>query len=152
MDGTVRGVGLRRDAGGDGVVGSRRRSWSAARRAAIVAESFAAGAKVSEVAARHGVQASLLSAWRRQATGRELTGGACGPRREMAPVGPRIGFAPVSVRAEVEQTIEAVPASRAVAAAGMIEILLADAHIRVSPGFDAATLSRVLTAVRRGGR
>jgi hypothetical protein len=34
----------------------------------------------------------------------------------------------------------------------MIEIMLADASIRVSPGFDAATLSRVLTAVRRGVR
>ena len=105
---------------------------------------------MSEVAARHGVQASLLSAWRRQAMGRELSGGACGPRREMAPVGSRIGFAPVSVRAEAGQTIEAVPDSRP--AAGAIEILLADAHIRVSPGFDAATLSRVLTAVRRGVR
>jgi len=29
-----------------------------------VAESFAAGAKVSEVAARHGLKASVLSAWR----------------------------------------------------------------------------------------
>ena len=104
MDGMVRGVGLRRDAGGDGVVGNRRRRWSEARRAAIVAESFAAGAKVSEVAARHGVQASLLSVWRRQAMGRGLAGGASETRRERAPSGTRIGFVPVAVRAEAGQT------------------------------------------------
>jgi transposase len=150
MDGMVRGVGLRRDAGGDGVVGNRRRRWSAAQRAMIVAESCVAGAKVSEVAARHGVQASLLSAWRRQAMGRELAGGACGRRREMAPVGTTIGFVPVEVRAGAGRQIDAVSDSRS--ATGMIEIMLADASIRVSPGFDAATLSRVLTAVRRGVR
>ena len=150
MDGTVRGLGLRSDAGADGIVGYRRRRWSSARRAAIVAESFAAGAKVSEVAARHGLQASLLSVWRRQAMGRELAGGASETRRERAPSGTRIGFVPVEVRAEIGQQIEAVSDSRP--AAGMIEIMLGDARIRVTPGFDAATLSRVLTAVRRGVR
>ena len=48
-------------------VGGRRRRWPAADKAAIVAESFVAGAKVSEVAARHGVNANMLSTWRRQA-------------------------------------------------------------------------------------
>jgi len=42
--------------------------------------------------------------------------------------------------------------SPSVPAPSLIEIMLADASIRVSPGVDTATLSRVLAAVRRGGR
>ena len=55
MDGMVKGNGLLGD-GGEEVgfySGSHRRRWSAARKAVIVAESLVAGAKVSEVAARH---------------------------------------------------------------------------------------------------
>ena len=70
MDGMVKGDGLLGD-GGEGWLdsGSRRRRWSAARKAVIVAESLVAGAKVSEVAARHGVNANMLSAWRGQMSG-----------------------------------------------------------------------------------
>ena len=68
MDGMVRGEDWRgevRDVERR-VVGQRRR-WPAADKAAMVAESLVAGAKVSEVAARHGVNANVLSTWRRQA-------------------------------------------------------------------------------------
>ena len=54
MDGMVKVDGLLGD-GDEGWLhsGSRRRRWSAARTAVIVAESLVAGAKMSEVAARH---------------------------------------------------------------------------------------------------
>jgi hypothetical protein len=42
--------------------------------------------------------------------------------------------------------------SPSIPAPSLIEIVLADASIRVAPGVDTATLSRVLAAVRRGGR
>jgi transposase-like protein len=45
---------------------SRRRRWTAEEKARIVAESFEADTKISEVARRNGVARGLLTAWRRQ--------------------------------------------------------------------------------------
>jgi len=145
MDGMVKGGSLPDD-GGEGWhhSGSRRRRWSAARKAVIVAESLVAGAKVSEVAARHGVNANMLSAWRGQVS----AGGMTRSRSKSAPISSAVTFAPVKV-------VAAGPQSDARAdlrpAAGAIEIVLGDASIRVVKGVDTATLSRVLAAVR-GGR
>jgi transposase len=44
----------------------RRRRWSAAEKAAIVAESFAPGAVSSAIALRHGLHRNQLYAWRRE--------------------------------------------------------------------------------------
>jgi transposase len=44
----------------------RRRLWSNGEKRLIVAESLAAGASVSKVAQRYGVNANLLFTWRRQ--------------------------------------------------------------------------------------
>jgi transposase len=139
MDGMVEG-GSR-----FGGSGARRRQWPAARKAVIVAESLVAGAKVSEVAARHGVNANMLSTWRGQALAGDM------PTRsapKAAPISSAFTFAPVKVVAGGRQ-----PDARAdiQTAAGAIEIVLGDASIRVAKGVDTATLSRVLTAVR-GGR
>ena len=145
MDGMVKGDGLLGD-GGEGWLhsGSRRRRWSAARKAVIVAESLVAGAKVSEVAARHGVNANMLSAWR----GQVLAGGMTRTAPKAAPIASACTFAPVKVVARGPQ-----PDTRADLrpGPGAIEIVLGDASIRVVNGVDTATLSRVLAAVR-GGR
>ena len=99
MDGMGPGVIWRGDGRDHGVHADvRRRRWPAARKAAIVAESFAAGAKVSEVAARHGVKASVLSSWRGQA---KAEGGMAGLAQTVVPqpssaVPP---FVPVTVKA-----------------------------------------------------
>ncbi len=45
----------------------RRRNWSAAEKASIVAESYDAGATVCSVARRHGLTPQQLFAWRRLA-------------------------------------------------------------------------------------
>lgn len=45
----------------------RRRSWSAAEKAAIIAESYGAGTTVCGVARRHGLTPQQLFAWRRLA-------------------------------------------------------------------------------------
>ena len=95
MDGMVKGDGLLGD-DGEGWLhsGSRRRRWSAARKAVIVAESLVAGAKVSEVAARHGVNANMLSAWR----GQVLAGGMTRSRSKSTPISSAVTFAPVKGR------------------------------------------------------
>jgi transposase len=144
MDGMVRSGRWSGDRRGGGLGASgRRRRWSTADKAAIVAESFVVGAKVSDVARRHGVSATMLSTWRGQALGQ---GDATGS--EPMPAAP--AFVPVRVVAAVDRQTDApadVPPS-----AGAIEIVLGDASIRVAKGVDGATLSRVLAAVRGGRR
>jgi transposase len=44
----------------------RRRGWTDAEKAAIVAESLAPGARTSEIALRHGLHRNQLYEWRRQ--------------------------------------------------------------------------------------
>src|ERR1700677_1337899 len=88
MDGMVEG-GSR-----FGGSGARRRQWPAARKAVIVAESLVAGAKVSEVAARHGVNANMLSTWHGQALAGDTTMRSA---PKAAPISPAFTFAPVKV-------------------------------------------------------
>src|SRR5260370_28225347 len=65
----------------------RRRRWSQDDKARIVEETLAPGAKVTEVARRNGVAASLVFTWRRQARTAE----------RVVPC-----FAPVQISAAVE--------------------------------------------------
>src|SRR5215216_4586498 len=51
----------------------RRRSWSAAEKAAIVAESYGGGETVCGVARRHGLTPQQLFAWRRLARQADLS-------------------------------------------------------------------------------
>src|ERR1700730_13121278 len=63
----------------------RRRRWSRQDKARIIEETLAPGARVSEVARRHGISASLVFTWRRQSRANQ----------EPAPVVPR--FAAVRI-------------------------------------------------------
>jgi len=45
----------------------RRRRWGSEEKAGIIAEAMAPGAKVSEIARRHGISRGLLYTWRREA-------------------------------------------------------------------------------------
>ena len=92
----------------------RRRRWSREDKARIIEETLAPGAKVSEVARRHGISASLVFTWRRQA-------------RTIEQVGPR--FAPVRIAAAeaVEEDLKPRSADRRMrqlpaARNGLIEI------------------------------
>jgi transposase len=106
----------------------RRRRWSQDDKARIVEETLAPGAKVTEVARRNGVAASVVFTWRRQA-------------RTVEQVGPR--FAPVQIAGvealeetskllrEDDRRVRSVAAGRI----GLIEIdlgnrrrILVDAH------------------------
>ena len=96
----------------------RRRTWSAAQKAAIVAESVGGSESVSAVARRHGLTPPQLFAWRRQARGQSV----------MAKE--HLSFASVVVNSAA------------------IEIEYGGAVIRVPAGSDAATVRAVLQAVK----
>jgi transposase len=121
----------------------RRRRWSQDDKARIVEETLAPGAKVTEVARRNGVAASVVFTWRRQA-------------RTAERVGPC--FAPVQIAAAVEtgeenskppsedRRMRQLPAARN----GLIEIDLGNRRrIRVDAQVDADALARVLDVLER---
>ena len=126
----------------------RRRHWTAEEKARIVAESFEAGANISEVARRHGVVRGLLTTWRRQfaAAGAKLPSfvplrieaeQSAGVPGERGSAGP----APVPTRPQIVPRPDTP---------GAIEIEVKGARIRVEPGADAATLCTVLSVLRDG--
>ena len=116
--------------------GRRRRDWSDAEKARIVAESFRPDSSVSEVARRNGVSRGLLNVWRREA------------RKTMAE-------GSVFARVEIEDAISvAQPRDLVMAPSGpdrrseRIEIAIAGATVLVPAGIDAQTLTNVFVALR----
>ena len=116
------GDGCRRLEGSTG--GGRRRRWTAAEKAWIVAESLAPATTVAAVARRYGLHARQLFVWRQP---------FAAPARE-APA-----FVPVVIAGGA-----APPAEMA----GRMEIALGPAVVRVGADVDAAALRRVLEVVR----
>ena len=106
----------------------RRRVWDEATKARVVAESDAPGAVVSAVARRWQIAPQQLFTWRREARAASLAA-----RRGEA------AFVPV---------VAEPPGAAVAAAEAGIEVVLAGAVVRVSPGVDPALLSVVLRAVR----
>jgi len=111
----------------------RRRRWRSADKGRIVAESYAPGAVVSEVARRHDITPQHLFAWRKAARAGRLTLPA-----EEAPM-----FVPVVT------TIREVGAADAAAnGPGSIVIEIAGAMVRAQRGVDLGWLRDVLRAVK----
>jgi transposase len=111
----------------------RRRRWSEDEKARIVEESFKPGARVSEVANRHGVSRGMVFEWRRQAK--------AGEARQDADQS-RPAFVPVTIapeKTEAQQNANEAPA---------IEIELGDIRIRVTGRVDGSALRTVLSAVQ----
>jgi transposase len=120
------------------IVGERRRAHDAAFRAHVLTEAMAPGIRISDLARRHGICASLIYRW----------------RREMSP---RVGAAsavqlvPVQVNASgVSRARASRPASEApVSRSGVIEIeLTGGVRIRVDGEVSLVALRRVVTALR----
>jgi transposase len=121
----------------------RRRRWSQDDKMRIVEETLAPGAKVTEVARRNGIAASVVFTWRRQA-------------RTIEKVGPC--FAPVQIAAAETRGENAKPLSDddrrlrpvPVARVGLIEIELGNRRrIRVDAQVDPDALARVLDVLER---
>jgi transposase len=110
----------------------RRRRWSDEAKGRIVAESFAPGAIVSDVARRHDISPQHLFAWRKAARGGVLSLPA-----EAAPL-----FVPVVTELRGEGGMRG-PDSPSV-----IIIEIGGAVVRVARGADPAWLRDVLRAVK----
>jgi transposase len=103
----------------------RRRSWSREEKARITTLSFEPGCNVSALARENGVSIGLLHYWRRVARERMNEGA--------------VRFVPL---------VAAAPTERGLGSAGVIELELLGARIRITGGVDRAALETVLAAVR----
>ena len=110
----------------------RRWDWAEDDKARAVAESCAPGAVVSEVARRWQIAPQQLFTWRRKArvASPEASGAAA------------LGFVPI---------VSDPPAAGVASSGAVLEVALAGAVVRVSPGADSALLSAVSRAVRASG-
>jgi transposase len=109
----------------------RRRTWSADQKQRIIAESFASGASVAEVARRYGLNSNLLFTWRR--------------RDRPSDVEP-VNIVPVRV---VTDAAPAAPAARP-GSMGRMEIVLSGGErIIVGVDVDATALARVVRTLAR---
>lgn len=123
----------------------RRRRWSAAEKAALVAESLQPGVNVSELARRCGVNRGLLQAWRRAAM-REAAdrGEVFVPLRvEDLSTSADTGTAASTTRPDI------TVGSAAGTEAGTLEIESGDVRVRFSGRVDAGALRLVLTHLGR---
>ena len=126
----------------------RRRARSAREKAAIVAETFAPGANVPEIARRHGLNRGLLFTWRRQ--GRRARPGLVTEATSEGERGP--AFVPVEIEGPVGNPagpiISDPPSPTSLVPAPIIEIVLPAVTVRVPTGVDATTLATVLATLR----
>ena len=125
----------------------RRRRWRYEDKVRIVDESFLPGARVSAVARRNGVAASLVFTWRRQAKLGELGGAVSAPL--LLPVEMMLPSSAVTPLSMPPVSVDDPgPSQHGPRGAGLIEIELAGGvKLRVDREVDAAALGRVLTAL-----
>jgi transposase len=112
----------------------RRRRWSDEAKGRIVAESFAPGAVVSEVARRHEISPQHLFAWRKVARTGLLT----------LPSDAALQFVPVVTESRDDGALPAMVACGSKA----VSIEIDGAIIRAAPGVDLAWLRDVLRVVK----
>ena len=126
----------------------RRRRWSEDEKARIIEESFTPGAKVSDVARKHGVSRGLVFAWRKEA---RVDGPAI-------PAGPRLIPVQLAASPPLPSSILPAPLTQTPPPpvrstgrkAGMIEIDLGGGRrVRVDANVDADALDRVLDVLGR---
>lgn len=123
------------------IVGERRRAHDAGFRAIVVAETAASGARVEDVARRHGVCTSLIYRWRRAAG----IGASGIPAVQLFPV--RLGATPDEVPLAPETRTAPASTPRR---AGLIEIELGGGvRVSVEEDVSLAALRRVMSVLRR---
>jgi len=118
----------------------RRRDWSDDDKARIVAESYAPGASVSEVARRHALSPQQLFGWRRLL------------RRAPEPVPMFVPAVVDATRSEPETVRQPTTRRRRAVArpSGGIEIEIDGVVVRVGTGASPKTIAAVLSALKGG--
>src|ERR1700748_866219 len=123
----------------------RRRRWSVEQKLQVVGETHEPGARVSQVAARHGVCESLVFSWRRQAREGVLVSAGM-PVFLPVQMSEALSLAAISPS---QPNDKSPPAARQPRSAGLIEIELGDGRqVRVGNDVNLAALRRVLIALR----
>jgi transposase len=118
--------------------GERRRSYTPEDKARLLAETVEPGARVLEVAQRHGISPSLLHRWRREAEGRPL-------RRSTRPL-PRL--VPLLVGAPGGASLSCMTATTEGTTGAAIEVVLRNGRVlRVGVAADAAMVARLAAAL-----
>lgn len=116
--------------------GERRRSYPPEEKARLLSETAEPGARVLEVAQRHGLSPSLLHRWRREAEGR--------PPRKAARRVPRL--VPLLIGAPVGASTPCTTAEGGEACA--IEVVLRNGRVlRIGATADAAMVARLAAAL-----
>ena len=113
----------------------RRRRFSDDFKLAVVEESYAAGAVITQLARRYGVHPSQIYVWRAQARGE---GGGVGRISEPP------AFVPVVATGDHGGLCEPSPAP---VSAPRVIVLSGTRRVEVHPGFDAATLAALVTTL-----
>src|SRR5215204_6343968 len=107
------------------VVASTRRFWAAWEKRAIVDEAQRTTSSISSVARRHGITPSLLFRWRRELL-----------QEQPAASPPEPAFVPLALPSPVEMLRPEE--------AGVVEVELAGARVRIAGPVDWATIATVL--------
>lgn len=116
----------------------RRRSYTAAQKARMVAETLQPGVSVADAARRHGVHPQLLYTWRRRARR-----GALPPAAEDVPMFAAVVAGPASA---------GTPAALSCSGAdiGMV-VELGDVRVRIGPGVAAERAAVLIATLQAGG-
>jgi len=118
----------------------RRRRWGSEEKAGVVAETMVPGAKVSEIARRHGISRGLLYTWRREAGQRSVALGL----PDLVPVVMTNGSDDAAASGPVRER-----SSAAAKPAGTIEITLpSGVRVTLRGRFEERALRAVLGALR----
>jgi transposase len=114
----------------------RRRTWSAADKARIVAESYSGLESVCAVARRYGLAQGQLFTWRREA------------RKPLAMI--EAPFAPVVVEPAPVAAEKPSPKRPRRRSRGGVELEIDGVLVRVERGADAKTVAAVISALKAG--
>jgi len=117
----------------------RRRRWSAAEKAQVVAETLVPGVRVSDVARRWQLHPQQLFGWRHQAR----KAGKATAREPGLASDSELAFVPI-----VSDSAGSAAATEVVGYRSSIEIELGGVVVRVTSGADIRLLTTVLRAVR----
>jgi transposase len=118
--------------------GERRRSYTPEDKARLLGETVEPGARVLEVAQRHGISPSLLHRWRREAEGRP-------PRKSTRSLPPLV---PLLMGAPAGAPPPCMTSAMSDAQGASIEVVLRNGRVlRVGVAADAAMVARLAQAL-----